>query len=297
MRLFWRLALSEKLKVFAAAGRHVAQNLVFTVLDVGAVPQGTAPEKFMDLLAAFPGSRVHGFELDPELCAQLNHAAAEGLEYHARALSDGNQTRRVHLTASPLCASLYEPNHALLTAFRAADLVKPVGELHVETIRLDRFAAEHGIGPVDFIKVDVQGADLDVLKGAGDLLKAVSGVLCEVEFIELYFGQPLFGDVDRYLTDQGLRFHRFLKTFRLRMKGPEEFHGIFENPSQDAWSDALFLPRNSDLLNGPIDRLLKAGVIASTYDADDFALACMLQFDSRAGSDFARAFAAAVRAT
>ena len=290
-------ALPEKLKVFASAGRHVDQELVFTILDVGAVPKGTAPEKFMELLAAFPGSRVHGFELDPDLCAQLNHAAAEGLEYHAQPLSDGNQTRRVHLTASPLCASLYEPNHALLTAFRAADLVKPAGELHVETIRLDRFAAEHGIGPVDFIKVDVQGADLDVLKGAGDLLNAVSGVLCEVEFIELYSGQPLFGDVDRYLTDQGLRFHRFLKTFRLRMKGPDQFLDILDAPSQEAWSDALFLPSNTDLTNGPLDRLLKAGAIASLYDADDFALACLLWFDSRVGSDFAHTFAAAVRAS
>ena len=85
--------MPEKLKVFASAGRHVDQELVFTILDVGAVPKGTDPEKFMELLAAFPGSRVHGFELDPELCMQLNHAAAEGLEYHARALSDGNQTR------------------------------------------------------------------------------------------------------------------------------------------------------------------------------------------------------------
>lgn len=297
MVLIWRFVLPDKLGVFAAAGRHVGQDMIFTVLDVGAVPQGTAPEKFMELLAAFPGSRVHGFELDPELCAQLNHAAAEGLEYHARALSDGNQTRRVHLTASPLCASLYEPNHALLTAFRAADLVKPVGELHVETIRLDRFAAEHGIGPVDFIKVDVQGAGLDVLKGAGDLLNAVSGVLCEVEFIELYSGQPLFADVDCYLTDKGLRFHRFLKTFRLRMKGPEAFQDIFETPSQEAWSDALFLPHQTDLANGPIDRLLKVGAIASIYDANDFALACILLFDARVGSDFAHGFAAAVRAT
>lgn len=81
------------------------------------------------------------------------------------------------------------------------------------------------------------------------------------------------------------------------MKGPEAFQDILETPSQEAWSDALFLPRQTDLANGPIDRLLKVGAIASIYGANDFALACMLLFDARVGSDFAHAFAAAVRAT
>ena len=288
---------NEKLKVFASAGRHLGQDLVFTILDVGAVPQGTLPEKFMELLALFPGSQIHGFELDCELCAQLNQRAVDGLVYHPQALSDDNRIKRVHLTENPLCASLYEPNHELLKSFRAAELLKQTGKVNVRTMRMDKFLEEHGIGCPDFIKVDVQGADLDVLRGAGDLLSTVSGVLCEVEFIELYVKQPLLGDVDRYLTEQGLRFHRFLKTFRLRIKGPEQFQDIFDTPSQEAWSDALFLPSNTVLENGPIDRLLKAGVIASIYDADDFALSCLLSFDLRVGSNFASAFAAAVRAT
>ena len=52
---------------------------------------------------------------------------------------------------------------------------------------------------VDFIKLDTQGSELDILHGAGSLLDNCSGLQLEVMFSPLYEGQPLFADVDAYL--------------------------------------------------------------------------------------------------
>ena len=63
---------------------------------------------------------------------------------------------------------------------------------------------------VDFIKIDIQGAELDVFKGGVDTLKDVVAIVSEVEFIPHYIDQPLFGDVCSFLTEKGFMFHKFL---------------------------------------------------------------------------------------
>jgi FkbM family methyltransferase len=53
-------------------------------------------------------------------------------------------------------------------------------EFKVETSRLDDFATEHGIEKVDLIKIDTEGCELFVLKGAEELIKKCSpGIFCE----------------------------------------------------------------------------------------------------------------------
>ncbi len=48
-----------------------------------------------------------------------------------------------------------------------------------------------GLSDIDLIKIDVQGAELDVFRGGGKALANALMVITEVEFVELYTGQPL----------------------------------------------------------------------------------------------------------
>jgi hypothetical protein len=65
---------------------------------------------------------------------------------------------------------------------------------------LDSFCEEYNIQNVDFIKLDTEGSELDILKGAEKTLKnSVLGISVEVEFIKMYIDQPLFSDIDQYL--------------------------------------------------------------------------------------------------
>lgn len=58
-------------------------------------------------------------------------------------------------------------------------------------------------GSIDLLKIDVQGAELDVLKGGVQTLKRTQLAWIEVSFKPLYKGQALFGDILHYMESQG----------------------------------------------------------------------------------------------
>jgi hypothetical protein len=59
----------------------------------------------------------------------------------------------------------------------------------------------------DLLKLDVQGYELEVLRGAEATLRQTRAVLCEVSFREFYTGQPLFTEVVAYLGARGFTLH------------------------------------------------------------------------------------------
>jgi len=67
--------------------------------------------------------------------------------------------------------------------------------------RLDRALPQ----PADIIKLDLQGHDIEALEGAGETLEHARVILCEVEFIPHFDGQPLFGEVDAFMRGKGFR--------------------------------------------------------------------------------------------
>jgi FkbM family methyltransferase len=76
-------------------------------------------------------------------------------------------------------------------------------KITVPTIRLDGFMKENSITQIDFVHMDVQGAELMVLDGAGDLFGAIKNIWLEVEAIALYKGQPIKKDIEAYFLKRG----------------------------------------------------------------------------------------------
>lgn len=72
--------------------------------------------------------------------------------------------------------------------------------LEVQTERLDTFCERESIPAIDFIHMDVQGAELMVLQGAGRMIDKIKAIWMEVEAVELYKGQPLKTDVEKFMT-------------------------------------------------------------------------------------------------
>ena len=77
----------------------------------------------------------------------------------------------------------------------------------VQTETLDNFCQNGHISKIDFIHIDVQGAELMVLTGARQMLPAINCIWLEVEAVELYKGQPLKADVEDFMRNNG-----FVKT-------------------------------------------------------------------------------------
>jgi FkbM family methyltransferase len=177
------------------------------VVDVGA--RWGISERWAALA---PDVRIFGFDPDAEECARLNAAATAAgdltVTYVPVALGPRRSTATLHTTRDPACSSLYPPIGALIDAIPVLDVARPVGAVDIELVTLDEWCAENEVRTVDVLKLDTQGSELGVLEGAERTLASVQVLEVEVELNPIYEGQPLLGDVDRFLRDRGFRLWR-----------------------------------------------------------------------------------------
>ena len=146
------------------------------------------------------------------------------------ALWDSARSLEFNMCSKPQVSSHFFPNFSFLDRFPDIQRFGIDYKSSLKCIPLD----ELEISPCDFIKIDVQGGELAVLQGASKTLKNTFGVEAEVEFINLYEGQPLFGELINYLTDFGFEFIDFTSTYRWERESHNEV-------GQLVFGDALFL--------------------------------------------------------
>lgn len=222
---------------------------------------GKLPRAFRSL----KNSGYIGFEADPDECARLNAGARPGHRYIPAFLGRRREMRTFHVTASPACGSLLAPNHALLEAFaELRGLFHVERQVPVETISLDDCLRTNDIDRVDFLELDTQGSELEILCGADEALAHTLGVQVEVEFSEMYVGQPLFADIDGFLRQRGFQLVD-LSRYRVR-RGTID--ASVETRGQLLWGHALYLRRRETL---PAALVARLGVVATLIDVPDFA--------------------------
>ena len=76
-------------------------------------------------------------------------------------------------------------------------------KITVEAIRLDQWAKENDISEIDLLVMDLQGAELEALKGAGELLHTVKYIITEGCVQPFYEGAPHIDDISAYLQQYG----------------------------------------------------------------------------------------------
>ncbi len=100
-------------------------------------------------------------------------------------------------------SSIYPPNDDFLRPFPfASQLLGVKGERRIQAISLDQACRNEDVWP-DYLKLDVEGAELQVLEGGEQATRNTLVLDVEVEFAPLRAGQPLFADVDTYLRRRG----------------------------------------------------------------------------------------------
>ena len=168
---------SKKLENFLELIKKFNKSLKFEIVEIGAHPHGAQQERFHILLDFFPGSKIHAFEVDEEECIKLNKLTKDGLKFYPYALGNKEEKRKFYETNHPMCSSLYKPNEKLLKLFNNLSVAYLKKITEVNTISLDAFLKKEKIESIDFIKMDIQGAELDVLKGAEKSLKNVLTII------------------------------------------------------------------------------------------------------------------------
>lgn len=185
------------------AERLAAPDLRYRVVDIGA--RGGAG----GLWAPFAGfCDVIGFDPDEAECTRLNGEAGDsGQHFYPYAIGRTDGPADFHITQFPYSSGFYRGNPRWLERFPFTTLTV-TSTVRVETVCLDSFVSAEGIDRVDFIKVDVEGAELDVLRGAARMLErcGVLGIKTEFWWDPVVKGQPSFAEIDLFLREAGFRF-------------------------------------------------------------------------------------------
>ena len=191
------------------------------ICDVGA-NEGQSIRCFREV---FPGAVIHSFEPSPTTYQRLRSAVR----------SDAQLTLwNLGLGAVNGTLPLKENDHSDMSSFLdpgSGAWGQIVRETQVSVTTLDTFAKDQGIQFIHLLKSDTQGFDLEVFKGARELMQQnrIALIFCEVIFSDMYVGLPRFRDVLRLLEDNG---------FAMVGIYDQHFH-----EGRVSWADVLFISR------------------------------------------------------
>ena len=164
------------------------------IFDVGANVGQTA-KTYRRL---FPSSQIWSFEPFPASYAALCSSLSDQ-KFHPVpiALSDRVGSSIFNIGAG-------SETNSLLHSYRET------GEtIEIQTETIDHFCSEHGVPRIDILKVDAEGAEALILKGAEEMFShgAVRSVFVEVYFDPVYEGMPLMWDLHAQLKEVGFRLN------------------------------------------------------------------------------------------
>jgi FkbM family methyltransferase len=222
----------------------------------------------LNVPAAFRQDVVHVlYEADAECVERMLRDAASA---HSRLLAEryvlpyclGRRrgTSTFNIMANSYASSVFPPDPRMFgyyceIAIDAAvydvayrEMLEVVRRVDVEVHSLDELFAEGKIplaAQPDVLSIDTQGSELDILEGARRVIdEGVLGIVCEVEMIPMYAGQPLLGDILNFATRHGFIFAGFTNLHELSpARAPIGFRG----KAFPGFGDALFL-RDLDTL-------------------------------------------------
>ena len=166
-------------------------------------------------------------QFDPSFESKLESKSLEQIPF---ALAGKNGHITIRINSKQETSSIYPPNIDFLDLFDASERFTMVKQVSVPSVTLEsHIGSDYWFG-----KFDVQGMELEVVESAGNSLKNCIGLEIEVEFSEIYLGQPLTEDVYKYLRNHGFEFIDFLAMYRWKKPGQK-------GPGQLVFTDALFM--------------------------------------------------------
>jgi FkbM family methyltransferase len=178
-------------------------TIVNNIFDIGAnVGTWTLLAK-----AYFNTSHIHAFEplkVHTEQFKQLTHAL-DKVTLHTFCLGGENSESVINVSSFSDSSSLLPATALEYETYG----IKKAGEEIVTVKRMDDLIDAGTLPVPEVIKMDVQGYELKVLKGAGKYLSEVKYIIAEVAFKEYYHNQPLFVDIANYLLTYNFDVYAF----------------------------------------------------------------------------------------
>ena len=256
------------------------------IVDIGANPiDGETPYK---PLLESGLAHVYGFEPNPDALARLNAIKGQNETYFSNAVYDGAQ-QELRVCESQGMTSLLEPNINLLSYFHGfPEWGKVVERISIPTVRLDDFSE---IKNLDYLKIDIQGGELEVFRNGTNRLKECLVIQTEVEFLPMYEGQPLFSEVELYLRELGFTFHKFFPLVSRIVQPMLVNNNIYSELSQATYADAIFIKDFTKFDQLDPEQLKKISLILNDiYGSFDIALRALMACDATNKSNYAEQY-------
>lgn len=251
----------------------------------------------------FPSKNISffGFEADTDEANRLNNKAKQdGLtqRYFPAGLWSKSGKQTFEHNHAPGGSSFIPQNRKVTDRWKfenpnefqnAVDIFFPEKTEDLKVVTLDDFARAEKIKEIDFLKINVQGGEHEILKGAAKNIGSILGLFLEVSFVESYKNRPLFSDTDVFLREKGFTFFDLLAHHYIgRADSPVEAqHLLTSNPNLgllvSAWGQlveghALYLldPIASD---NPLQlsprRVLKLAALSEAWGQIEYAFELM----------------------
>jgi FkbM family methyltransferase len=225
-RLFKSKSLEAK-NAFEAQGLFFINTPNPVIFDIGAYI-GEVTSIYKNI---FPQSVIYCFEPFPDSFQKLKKLCTDSsIAAYQIAMSDKQGTAVLNINTDLSCNSLFpRPDDGF--RYYAKDS-QNTRQIEVDTTTLDNFCEKTKISTIDILKIDVEGAETKVLKGASGLLsnQAIKLIYTEVMFIAHYRQGCLFHDVAAFLSNYNYSLFNLYNLKRASNGQLRWGNAIFINP-------------------------------------------------------------------
>ena len=186
--------------VAAAVEHEILLKNIFckTIIDIG------ANRGQFSLVArhCFKNAQIFAFEPLPEPFKTLKNIFVhdEMIEFYQMAIGSASVSQQMHISQRDDSSSLLPITELQNRVFPGT---KEKAVINVDVKPLDSILKKNSIRRPALLKIDVQGYELEVLKGCKDIIPLLSYVYVECSYQELYQGQPLANEIISFLNQQG----------------------------------------------------------------------------------------------
>lgn len=195
-----------------------------TVVDVGA----NMGQFALAARTVWPAAVIHSYEPLPEAVEALRALSSRhpDLKVHECALAAEPGRRTLRVTSNSVSSSLLPLGRQHRERYPQ---VRECGTVEVEVRTLEQEAVP-GWGPAPrLLKLDVQGLELDVLRGGEKILREFAWILLETCAEPMYEGEAPFEPLRAWLAERGFRFAGPVFLHPTPSGAPGQFDALFVN--------------------------------------------------------------------
>lgn len=241
------------------------------IMDIGANPIHPPPYAALRQAGL---CTVYGFEPHPAAFAKLQQEAGRDEVYYPYAVGSGRMATYHQCHNGPF-SSLFTPSRTQLAFLGQWEkALEVVDAIEIQTHALDSI---EGVDAPDLLKLDVQGAELEIISSGSATLKDAVCIIPEIRYFRIYENEPMMGELDQHLRAMGFMLHKLLPGAHVRIMSSQinRLRPV-RTQSQMIDADAIYirdLARPDGFSDAQLGHL--AIFADSVFDSKDLVLRCL----------------------